>query len=139
MLAGCGGARFSAIPEEDAATDAPGSSDAQPDADATGIDSASQPDSASEARAFFDGGAEAANDAASDSLLAMDGDAGAATHDAQIDADAAGIDGGEEGAVAEGGEHDARFDADAQGDADAEACVPILYFLDGDGDGYGGR
>jgi hypothetical protein len=128
LAAGCGGSDFSAaIPTGDASADASESSDAHAALD--GRDAA------------LDGGDADATSPADSAVVDSagsgpeTGSVDAASGDSSNTSDATGI--VDTGLDADAG--DAGPDArDAQPDVAAEACVPVLYFLDADGDGYGG-
>jgi hypothetical protein len=131
LVAGCGGPEFSAAPMEDGAAQGaepplPDAADVQdrraidPSSDASAdsedaarneVWDAREPDEGSDA----DGGDSAVGDSAVGDAAVGDSAVGA-----KQDADAS--------------EEDASEDASVE----AEACAPVLYFLDGDGDGYGG-
>jgi hypothetical protein len=128
LVVGCGGSSFSAATDA-AATDgttgaeASGSLDAMGASDGSDVESEGPTDDAT-IEAGTDTGADAGADAAADAA----GDAAAeAATDAAIEA---GGEAGSDAGAAEGGVVDAS--------GGAEACAPITYYADGDGDGYGG-
>lgn len=133
LAAGCGGSRFSTDQGDDAATDAP-PSDASVAADGPDSDAATPSDSSRGDEATSDAGSPAP-EAASDADTGSDavGPDGATEPDAGADAPEA----GEPDSGLDSGAGDGNPDAQDAA-AEAEACVPVLFFLDDDGDGYGG-
>lgn len=137
LAVGCGGSAFTAATGSDASPDGPesGSYDSSTSADGSKTDSSVATDSAvGDALAASDA---TGGDAESGSPEAAEEDSGGddggldATGDDVLEASAP-----DEGADAGGGDASADGAADAM--EDAEACAPVVYYLDGDGDGYGG-
>ena len=143
LATGCGGPGFSSALTDDAATDGSQQSDALV-ADSQSAEATGRLDSASADAAFLDaasGDADSQSDTASDSTGEAETSAEAAMPDGGTEQDAS-ADARESGTPEAGldtGAGDSSPDVqDAQPDVAAEACAPVLYFLDGDGDGYGG-
>jgi len=143
LVGGCGGPEFSTALADPAASGAqPEQSDARPTApDGPDGSAASGGDSASDA------GASTPDAASGDSASDTDASADPAGEGGHVE-DAPGTDAGPSDATADAGDAEAGLDAgvgdtdsgvqDGDAGADADACDPALYFLDGDGDGYGG-
>jgi hypothetical protein len=123
----CGGSTFSAAPEGDATADTQQEPSDAPGSDGTAVEAAGRSDAGVE-------------EAASPDTGSSDFDAGTEDVDGGLqDATPDVLESGEPDAALEGSAGDGSADVqDAQSAADVEACAPILYFLDGDGDGYGG-
>lgn len=147
VASGCGGPGFSAAPTQDASTDAMERSDAlgdvatdHPDAAIAGQDAGTS-DVGSGTDDATGGDSSSASDAGAESTSGDEASAEAAAPEGgkERDAQGNGPEGGEPEAGLDAGAGDSSPDApDAQGGFDAEACAPVLYFLDQDGDGYGG-
>ena len=149
FAAGCGGSAFDSIPATDAAADAPGA-DSSDHTDSAGRDARAS-DAGSGLLDAPPGDSPSGSDTSADSASAdatgadHDGPDGGKDQDGSADAlEAAapdtGFDAGLEASLDAGldsGPGDGSSDA-SDAAFDAEACVPILFFLDGDGDGYGG-
>ena len=141
LAVGCGGAGFSAAPTADAAEAADSFV-----GDAASEDSASATDVMGQDAETSDTGPGTSDGAAADSSVERDAGADAGHQDASSDGPRTDSGHEDDGAVdartadsgGDVGSRDAAADARDSGQGDAEACAPILYFLDGDGDQYGG-
>jgi hypothetical protein len=122
LLVGCGGTPFAEGPDTDAG--------APEIVDAPMADAGVEADVAAEA----DAGGEA--DAKGDAAPSDEGGSDGPTAEGLAPVDAS--DEHAADAPAEGCAPDAPAREDGGDDAAPEGCSPVLYFLDGDGDGYGG-